>query len=94
MKYYRNNPKMEACNKINGEACEKRMEDYMFIGELIGKLDKIDKYVMEDILLYIYKRIQSEEYMMHRYGVKSKREIAKEKALEVKIRKELENEKK
>ena len=94
MKHYKITPEMEACNKINGEACEKRMEDYIFIGELIGKLDKIDKYVMEDILVYIYKRIMSEEYMMHRYGVKSKREIAKKEAIEAKIRKELKNKKK
>ena len=48
MRMLKETPEMEACNKINCEACERRMEDWIFIAELIGKLDNIDKYVKED----------------------------------------------
>ena len=93
MRMLKEMPEREACNKINGEACERRMEDWIFIGELIGKLDNIDKYVKEDFFMFVYKQIKSEEYMMHLYGHKSKREIIARESLENQIRKELENQK-
>ena len=93
MRILKETPEMEACNKINGEACERRMEDWIFIAELIGKLDNIDKYVKEDFFMFVYKQIRSEEYMMHLYGHESKREIIAREALEKQIRKELENQK-
>ena len=56
MRMLKETPEMEACNKINGEACERRMEDWIFIAELIGKLDNIDKYVKEDFLCLFISR--------------------------------------
>ena len=93
MRMSKDTPEMEACNKINCEACERRMEDWVFIAELIGKLDNIDKYVKEDFFMFVYKQIRSEEYMMHLYGNESKREIIAREALENKIRKELKSQK-